>query len=607
MRRCFSQEQICAAYLADPLRVPGLELAWSSCDVPTLLKVLRQNKVPLLSLTAGKPRGSQCLLDDPRFQQALGAETEQLEGLRAEYGLVKRVLASEGIEDVMIKSVGQAPSFPYKSSNLDVLYRPEHVDEVRTTLCDLGYVELTNMDEPHKYLFRKFRKGRSVSAIHLHVHVGWVVSFLDEEALWRRREISDDDALVAIPAAEDGLLTTLAHCFYEDKCMVLADVLKLAHCLRRGVDWDEVYRVATWRGWRDGLDASLLLCAYQEVALYGQSLVPPAMLTRAGQGLPSWARSWLERYLGREALTGLCGGNWEQASRGIKELPLRIPFVLSKIPFYAKLVRDPTRSSRRKRKDVVFHTATGNKLRLRLHSQPRMLITFSGVDGCGKTTQAKALQAAFETCHLEVKYVWSRGGSARLVGLFTRWSKQQAGRANARAAQTTEAKVQSRLRRFRSPWMRWGWSWVIAIELLLKYLRHITLPLLCGRVVIADRYVYDTLADWAAYFSEPSTEKRLAARMLRTLSPRPQFAYWLDVSPGTARSRSADGMPEDLIAAQSAAYRRLAELYGLRRLDGESGWEGISDRVVHDVLADYFANYHTLINTFFLKNPGQWK
>ena len=607
MSRCFSQEQICAAYLADPLRVPRPELAWSSCDVPTLLKLLRQNKVPLLSLTAGKPRGSQCLFDDARFQQALVAETEQLEGLRAEYGLVKGVLASEGIEDVMIKSVGQAPSFPYKSSNLDVLYRPEHVEDVRTTLCDLGYVELTNMDEPHKYLFRKFHKGHSVSAIHLHVHVGWVVSFLDEGALWRRREISDDDAQVAIPAAEDGLLTTLAHYFYEDKCIVLADVIKLAHCLRRGVDWDEVYRVATWRGWRDGLDMSLLLCAYQEVALYGQSLVPPAMLARAGQGLPFWARSWLARYLGREALTGLCGGDWEQASRGIKELPLRIPFVLSKMPFYAKLVRDPTRSKRRRLKDVIFHTATGNKLRLRLHSQPRMLITFSGVDGCGKTTQAKALQAAFETCHLKVKYAWSRGGSSRLAGLFTRWSKRQAGCAKADAAQTTEAKVQSRLRRFRSPWTRWGWSWVIAVELLLEYFRNITLPLLCGRVVIADRYVYDTFADWAAYFSEPSAEKRLAARMLHMLSPRPRFAYWLDVSPGTARSRSADAMPEGLVAAQSAAYRRLAGLYGARRQDAELGWEETSDRVVYDVLTDYFATYHTWINTLFLKNPGQWK
>lgn len=110
--------------------------------------------------------------------------------VRAEYREVKDALDSEGIAGAMIKSVGLAPSFPYRSDNLDVLYRPENVERIRAILCNLGYFELKNVEEPHKYLFRKFHAGRSVSAIHLHAHVGWMVSFLDEEALWQRCQVS---------------------------------------------------------------------------------------------------------------------------------------------------------------------------------------------------------------------------------------------------------------------------------------------------------------------------------------------------------------------------------------------------------------------------------
>ena len=201
----------------------------------------------------------------------LAIEGEQeLAGLRAEYKQVKETLASAGIQDVLIKSVGLAPSFPYKSDNLDVLYKPQDIEQVKAILRDLGYVELKNVEEPYKYLFRKFHAGRSVSAIHVHAHVGWMVSFLDEETLWRRCQVSLDDALVTVPAADDALLITLAHYFYEDKRVALLDVLKFVHCMRRGVDWDEVYRIAR-RSYEEGESGYLDLLEAQRTLIETRS------------------------------------------------------------------------------------------------------------------------------------------------------------------------------------------------------------------------------------------------------------------------------------------------------------------------------------------------
>jgi len=630
----WSAEELCAAYLADPWRSRPIlansagrsaeELPWALCDMQRLLGVLRKNKVPLLSL-AGPPiafgdaiaidfaesvAGSSKMQGAALFQAARQAEAEALDRLRAEYKLVHDELAAHGIMGVLIKSVGLQPSLPYKSDNLDVLYKPQDVERVRSILCQLRYVELKNVEEPHKYLFRNFHAGQSVSAIHVHAHVGWMTSFLDEEKLWERCRPASDEDWVNIPAPEDALLTTLAHWFFEDKRLTLQDLVKYAHCLRQGVDWDEAYRIATWRGWRDGLDVSLLLCSYQERALYGDTLVPSPILEQALQRTPAWARVMLERY---ESPTS----REERRTEYRAATPLTIPFLFSKAFSYAKLWRDPSRSAVRRTKDLLVHTAYGTKLRLHIHSQPAMLVTFSGVDGCGKTTQARALQSAFETSLLRAEYTWSRGGSATWIALLNRRIRRSSGTAQAHST-VGEAKVEARQQRLRSRWKRWAWSWLTAVELVLQYTWRVTLPLLRGRVVICDRYVDDALADWSAYFGEQAVEKRCAARVLHALTPRPSRAYWLDVPAGVAQSRSRDGLPGHFLDAQSTTYRRWADpgspvarrlpsAHALQRLDGSQGWEEINDQVVYDVLSAYFSDYWTLVNWLFWKNPGQWR
>jgi dTMP kinase len=604
----FSTNERLAAYLADPRRTPQTALPWSDGDVPTIVEILRKNKVPLLGISESEENAA--LFRDPAFQAARHQEAQDLAGLRAEYRMVKEGLASEGISDLMIKSVGLAPSFPYRSDNLDVLYRPEHEQRVRQTLRDLGYVELTNVEEPLKYLFRKFHMGRSVSAIHLHLHVGWMVSFLDEQAMWPRCAESDDDPCVMVPGPDDAMLTTLAHYFFEDKRVALLDVIRFVHCLRRGVNWDEVYRVAGWRGWRDGLNVSLLLCAYQERALYGETLAPVPLLERAWRECPSWAQTWMARWLSANAIGSLWQEGVGRDAGGVEQLPLRIPFVFSKVFFYTKLMRDPTRSKGRRIKDLAVHTANGSKLRLRIHSQPASLVTFSGVDGSGKTTQAEALQSAFQTCHLRAKRVWARGGTSRWIGLFTRWVKR-CKRPPAPAQESPQVQpsdtIEARQQRFNSRLLRWGWSWLTALELLLQYARHVTLPLLLGRIVICDRYIYDALADWAAYFGESAVERRLAARGLRWLTPRPHISYWLDTPADIVQSRSPETLPTGFLEAQTQAYSRMAPLFGVQRVDGSQDEHEIADAIVYQVLGGYFSNYHTLLNTLFLKNPGQWR
>jgi dTMP kinase len=145
-----------------------------------------------------------------------------------------------------------------------------------------------------------------------------------------------------------------------------------------------------------------------------------------------------------------------------------------------------------------------------------------------------------------------------------------------------------------------------AVELLLHYARSVTLPLVLGRVVICDRYIYDAFADWAAYFGERA-ERSGAARLLRLLSPRPELAYWLQVPTHLAQSRSTDLLLESFVDSQTAAYERMTREHGLRRVEGSRDEEELADELAYQVLGRYFDRYRTVLNQVFLKNPGQWR
>ena len=90
-----------------------------------------------------------------------------------------------------------------------VLDRRKHRRDARRVLLELGYVEMTNAEEPLKWLFHRFVGGRTVSQIHLHARVTIArsaIGFLLEEELWRRAQQAPDDPWVQAPGREDVVL-----------------------------------------------------------------------------------------------------------------------------------------------------------------------------------------------------------------------------------------------------------------------------------------------------------------------------------------------------------------------------------------------------------------
>jgi dTMP kinase len=581
-----------ATSLADPGYAPAPEISVEQIEVDHLLATLARNRTPLIAIQPTQGDWQRALLDQPAFRKAQAAERFIYDNLHWEYVAAKKLWQAAGIEDILIKSAGRFPSFPYRSSNLDTLVRLADGDRARQLLRAHGYVELRNVEENQKYLFRRFHRGEEMIGLHVHTHVGWYASFLDEESLWQRRRPSPDDPAVTIPSPEDILLVTLAHAFYEDKCIKVSDLGKTHQCLRAAsrFDWEYVERVAELRDWPDGLAVALLVCAHLGRAWYGESPIPPEVLARAERLLAGARLRAVRRHLQSEPTRA----------------PFRLPFALSKYYFYRRLWHDRQKNALGRLADLFIHTMQGTKLRLRLHSQPGTLICFSGLDGCGKTAHAHALQKAFAGCHIRTRYVWSRSGSSRFVAGFIGLAKLLAGtkRAETEVEANPEAEAERRRAQFRRPLVRAAWSWLTALDLASQYLWRVRLPLLLGQVVICDRYVYDTWVEWGVYFGLGERIKGMAAaRWLRWLAPRPQVVYLLDLPAEAAKSRSSSSPALGLMAEQRNVYLALADEFDVRIEDAQRPSGMVQDEIAYRTLTAYFDRYWTLVNALFFRNP----
>lgn len=217
-----------------------------------------------------------------------------------------------------------------------------------------------------------------------------------------------------------------------------------------------------------------------------------------------------------------------------------------------------------------------------------VVVSFSGLDGSGKTTQATQLKETLEKMGMSVELVWSRltfNPSLEVIAAPIKLLLKLVGRVRRTApdpATGTEAPAgEPRSLRQRSPFVAAGWATIVAIANGSTHRR-----LVRGKrkvdVVITDRYILDSVIHlrhrYAAGGSLPAP-----SRLVVWLSPSPVRAYLLDVDAETAAARKDDEFGLDELREQAALYREESERIGVTRLNGDAPKETLCERIARDV------------------------
>jgi thymidylate kinase len=191
-----------------------------------------------------------------------------------------------------------------------------------------------------------------------------------------------------------------------------------------------------------------------------------------------------------------------------------------------------------------------------ISSKQPYLVSFSGIDGAGKTTQIDTVLVWLRDAGLQVRLLrfWDDiavAGRLRATMSHTLFKSEK-------GVGTPDRPVQRRDKNVRVWYMT-------AARLLLYFLDAARLAFVVATtsrtdadVVIFDRYLYDELANLDLAKPVP----RAYVRLLLKLVPRPNLAFLLDADPAQARARKPE-YPLDFLDNNRAQYMALAKFISM--------------------------------------------
>jgi thymidylate kinase len=212
-----------------------------------------------------------------------------------------------------------------------------------------------------------------------------------------------------------------------------------------------------------------------------------------------------------------------------------------------------------------------------------VLVTFSGLDGSGKTSQAEAVKRSLEAIAGETVIVWTRLSynpslKALAKPIKTMLGARPRGPGGSDVAPSTDPGKELRKR---SALVTQMWASAVATANAAAQRRVTGYHMKRGRNVVSDRYTLDSRVHLRYRYGERK-RFRLQAWIISALSPKPTRAFFVDVPAQVAFERKAEQYDLEQLETQSRLYREeLAD--DIMRLDGTRPREELAEEVSEEV------------------------
>ncbi len=207
------------------------------------------------------------------------------------------------------------------------------------------------------------------------------------------------------------------------------------------------------------------------------------------------------------------------------------------------------------------------------------LITLSGIDGTGKSTNATKLVRRFNKMNIPSQYalgLWSPKVSYPLMGalyLLKGWRRKDY---------------------HKSKILRKVWNYVVILDYLYIYLFRIKRHLFAGKTVFADKYVYDLIAT----LMRDGLYNERATKIMLKLIPQPDLVFIFDIPEEVSDLRKDDTqewldrlrIDQDLreyLKIMRENYKKIAKSLDIPIIDATKEWNELHEAIFNKVLVTY--------------------
>lgn len=149
-------------------------------------------------------------------------------------------------------------------------------------------------------------------------------------------------------------------------------------------------------------------------------------------------------------------------------------------------------------------------------------IALSGIDGAGKSTQLDLIKKHFEKNEQPVISLWTRGGNTSGINALKALIRKLAGKKLPPSGHSIK-----RDQMLEKAWIQRVWLILAIMDLIRIYSVVLRWWLFKGKVVICDRYLWDTYIDFKIMFPNIDVKNWMLWKFLVWLTPVPDKAVLL--------------------------------------------------------------------------------
>jgi dTMP kinase len=213
------------------------------------------------------------------------------------------------------------------------------------------------------------------------------------------------------------------------------------------------------------------------------------------------------------------------------------------------------------------------------------LICFVGIDGSGKSTLSRSVVEILEQKNIKCKYVYGRIKPI-LLRPFIRLGRLvfMSGKDMHKDYSGYSTAKRKAMRRY--SFLLKFYNQILWLDYMLQICLKVSLPLMLGRNIVCDRYIYDTvITDLSTDMNYSERETAQYLRRALRFVPKPNISFLVDLPEEVAYLRKNDVPSISYLKERRKTYLYIAREFEMTILDGTKTVKELRD-IVTQVLVN---------------------